>query len=278
MKSTLLKTTLVVSLGASLYAAPSFDAAPQAAPTRHAAARCPVVDVLAVYTPKAAARVGGVHRVAASAQQIAIRMNRSLRESGVCGAIRIVHPYTATGYDGPEQFHAAYRALKDRTNSALGREADERRGRYGADLVTLMVDPPERGGGTADYAAALDSTSDEYAYSVADVDGIALDSVSHEIGHNLGLAHDRVTIEENAHGSMDVSHTRPYNTGWVTEDRKYYTIMAYRSSCGDGCERISRFSSAQGAWRGRRLGDTENDSVRVLRATLPIVAGYRGGR
>ncbi|MEV5680623.1 M12 family metallo-peptidase [Streptomyces sp. NPDC052179] len=275
MKSTTLKATMAALLGASLSAASAHDAVSRDIPARHVSARCPVVDVLAVYTPKAAARVGGTHRVPASAQQIATRMNRSLRESGVCGAIRMVRPYTDGAYDGSEQFHTAYRSLKDHTGSRLGREVHERRARYGADLVTLVVDQPERGGGTADYASTLDSSSDEYAYSVVDVDGIALDSVSHEIGHNLGLAHDRGTIEDNADGSMDVSPVRPYNTGWVTEDRKYYTIMAYRSSCGDHCKRISRFSSAEGRWRGRSLGDTSNDSARALRETLPVVAGYR---
>ncbi|WP_257135265.1 zinc-dependent metalloprotease, partial [Streptomyces sp. wa1063] len=241
------------------------------------AERCPVVDVLAVYTPKAAKRVGGEHRVPSSAQQIATRMNRSLAAGGLCGAIRIVHPYTATGHEVSEEFRAAHTTLKDHS-AGLGRQVHEQRARYGADLVTLVVDRAERGGGTADYTPALDSSTDEYAYAVVEADGIGLDSASHEIGHNLGLAHDRTTLAGDTDGSMSVSRNRPYNTGWITEDGKHYTIMAYRSACGDHCRRISRFSSATETWKGRRLGDADNDGARVLRETLPIVAGYRDKR
>ncbi|MEW2192759.1 M12 family metallo-peptidase [Streptomyces microflavus] len=276
MRAPLLKAALAVGLAASLCSAPFFVGRSASAPAAPAAGavRCPVVDVLTVYTPKAAERLGGEHRVPASAQRIATRMNRSLAADGLCGIIRVVHPYTARSYDGSEEFRAAHAVLKDHT-SGLGRQVHEQRERYGADLVTLVVERSERGGGTADYASALDSSTHEYAYAVVEVDGIELDSASHEIGHNLGLAHDRTTLTTDGGGSMNVSRTRPYNTGWITEDGRHYTLMAYRSSCGAHCKRISRFSSAEGSWKGHRLGDASNDSVRVLRETMPIVAGYR---
>lgn len=276
MRAPLVKATLAFAVAASLCVAPLFADRSASAPagTAARAAGCPVVDVLVVHTPKAAQQLGGEHRVPASAQRIATRMNRSLAADGLCGIIRVVHPYTAKGYEGSEEFRAAYAVLKDHT-SGLGRQVHEQRARYGADLVTLVVERTERGGGTADYTSALDSSTDEYAYAVVEVDGIELDSASHEIGHNLGLAHDRTTLASDTGGAMNVSRTRPYNTGWVTENRRYYTIMAYRASCGAGCKRISRFSSAEGVWKGHRLGDTSNDSVRVLRETMPIVAGYR---
>ncbi|WP_254813120.1 M12 family metallo-peptidase [Streptomyces cavourensis] len=281
MRAPLLKAALTVSLAASLCAAPflvgrstSAPAVPPAEGKAAGAAACPVVDVLVVHTPKAAQRVGGEHRVRASAQRIATRLNRSLAADGLCGTIRIVHPYTAKGYDGPEEFRGAHAVLKDHTRG-LGRQVHQQRDRYGADLVTLVVDRAEHGGGTADYTPALDSSTHEYAYAVVEVDGIELDSASHEIGHNLGLAHDRTTLASGGGGSMSLSRTRPYNTGWITEDRRHYTLMAYRAACGGPCKPISRFSSAEGVWKGHRLGDASNDSVRVLRETMPIVAGYR---
>ncbi|WDG32998.1 M12 family metallo-peptidase [Streptomyces sp. CA-278952] len=282
MRATLLKAALALGVGASLSAASADAPATAGAATRPAAgaaraAVCPVVDVLAVFTPKAAKRAGGEHRVSSSAQEIATRMNRSLAAGGLCGAVRVIHPYTASGYEGSEEFHAAHSTLKDHS-AGLGRQVHEQRARYGADLVTLVVDREERGGGTADYTPVLDGSTDEYAYAVVEVDGIRLDSASHEIGHNLGLAHDRTTLAGNTDGSMSVSRNRPYNTGWITEDGNHYTIMAYRSACGDHCRRISRFSSATETWKGHRLGDADNDGVRVLRETMPIVAGYRDKR
>ncbi|MGW2842462.1 M12 family metallo-peptidase [Streptomyces sp. NPDC001493] len=283
MPATALKAALALPLVAALGLAPSArGTAPGSAPNSprevtaaRPAASCPVVDVLTVYTPKAAAAVGGVHRVPVSAQEIATRMNESLLAGGVCGSIRIVHPYTAKGYEGSDEFDAAYEGLREGNDPALGPLARQRRDSFGADLVTLVVDASGRGGGTGDYTPRLTADSDAYAYAVVDVQGIALDSASHEIGHNLGLAHDRTTLAGGSEGAMEVSSTRPYNTGWVTEDRQYYTIMAYRAACGEHCRGISRFSSARGTWKGHRLGDAANDSVRVLRETMPIVAGYR---
>lgn len=280
MLSTALRIALVAAVGASLCAAyPSGPPAargpvsPAPAPAAGGAG-CPVVDVMVAYTPKAATEVGGRHRVSASAQQIATRMNRSLKQSGVCGSIRITHAYTATEYDGSEDFAPAHRRLKDPEDPAMGGPAHQLRERFGADLVTLMVNRREKGGGIADYSSALSEATDDRAYSVVDVKGIALDSVSHELGHNLGLAHDRTTIATDAGGGMKVSEHRPYNTGWITPDRKYYTIMAYGSSCGD-CTGVGQFSNPDRKWRGQPLGDASNDSARALRETLPVVAGYR---
>ncbi|GAA2992542.1 M12 family metallo-peptidase [Streptomyces fulvorobeus] len=282
MLPTALRIALTVTVGASLCAiaphSPEQSRGSAAPVPAHGAApgagHCPVVDVMVVYTPKAAAEVGGRHRVSASAQQIALRMNRSLKRSGVCGSIRIAHAYTATEYDGSEDFVPAYRRLKDRDDPTLGGPAHELRDRFAADLVTVMVNRPEKGGGIADYTSRLNEATSEMAYSVVDVQGIKLDSVSHELGHNLGLAHDRTTIATDPDGGMRVSEDRPYNTGWITPDRRYYTIMAYGSSCGD-CTRVGQFSNPDRRWHGQPLGDDSNDSARALRETMPVVAGYR---
>lgn len=278
MLSTALRIALTATVGASLCAiSPSSPPADRksAAPAPAAArADCPVVDVMVAYTPKAAAHVGGQHRVSASAQQIATRMNRSLKQSGVCGSIRITHAYTATGYDGSEDFAPAHQRLKDKDDPTLGGPAHRMREQHAADLVAVIVNRREKGGGIADYTATLGESSSEFAYSVSDVQGIALDSVSHEIGHNLGLAHDRTTMATDPEGAMKVSEDRPYNTGWITPDRKYYTIMAYGSSCGD-CTGVGQFSNPDRNWHGQPLGDASNDSARALRETLPVVARYR---
>ncbi|MFB9524853.1 M12 family metallo-peptidase [Streptomyces cremeus] len=238
-------------------------------------APCPRVDVLGIYTVKAARAVGGKHRTALTSRTIAKRMNHSLKSSGVCGRVRFLTSYTATSYTGPETFAETYRHLKDPHDPSLGAQAHRLRDRYGADLVVLLTDQEQRGGGKGDYTADLTRASDEFAYSVADVQGIGQDSVSHEWGHNLGLAHDRHTIAADPEGSMRISTTRPYNTGWITPDGKYRTIMAYQRSCGPSCKPISRFANPRQTYQGQPLGDSLSDNARVLRETLPIVARYR---
>ncbi|MFI5802035.1 M12 family metallo-peptidase [Streptomyces sp. NPDC051561] len=205
-------------------------------------------------------------------------MNLSLKRSGVCGRIRFVNSYTAADYTGPETVDSAYDHLKDPHDQSLGAQAHRLRDQYAADLVVLLVDQELRGGGKGDYTTTLDHSSGEFAYSVADVQGIHQDSVSHELGHNLGLAHDRRTIAADPTGTMSISTTRPYNTGWITPDGKYRTIMAYEESCRSACRQISRFANPEQTYKGQPLGDASNDNARVLRQTLPIVAGYRTAR
>jgi hypothetical protein len=246
-------------------------ASPVAAAVR---APCPRIDVLGIYTTKATQAVGGKYRISFASRAIAKRMNRSLKHSGVCGKVRFVTSYTAASYTGPETFASAYRHLKDPQDRMLGAQAHRLRDQYGADLVVLLIDQEQQGGGKGDYTATLSRASDEFAYSVADVEGIDRDSVSHEWGHNLGLAHDRYTISADPVGRMRISTTRPYNTGWITPDGKYRTIMAYQRSCGS-CKQVSRFANPEQTYEGQPLGDPLNDNARVLRETLPIVAGYR---
>ncbi|CAM5298444.1 hypothetical protein GCM10010329_81680 [Streptomyces spiroverticillatus] len=244
-------------------------------PTAGVRTPCPRIDVLGIYTTKATQAVGGKHRISFASRAIAKRMNRSLKHSGICGKVRFVTSYTAASYTGPETFAAAYRHLKNPHEKTLGAQAHRLRDQYGADLVVLLIDQEQRGGGKGDYTSTLSPASDEFAYSVADVEGIERDSVSHEWGHNLGLAHDRYTISADPVGRMRISTTRPYNTGWITPDGRYRTIMAYEKSCLFSCEQISRFANPEQTYKGQPLGDMLNDNARVLRETLPIVAGYR---
>lgn len=123
------------------------------------------------------------------------------------------------------------------------------RDRYRADLVILIGHYPNASacgiGWINENAAQVDAS--RYGYSISNVD-VVDDAVGslycdfpvtpvHEVGHNLGMQHDRANA-----GSSYLS----YNFGHVNVPARRRTIMAYNSVCaaqGVTCQRVMRFST-----------------------------------
>lgn len=112
----------------------------------------------------------------------------------------------------------------------------------------------------------------------------------HELGHNMGLEHDRYTLRS-------PSSVLPYNYGYVNqqafaagapESARWMTIMAYGTQCGRAgytCDWIRRFSNPNQTWLGDPLGVPGDermaavggpaDAVRTLNLTRHSVAAFR---
>ena len=81
-------------------------------------------------------------------------------------------------------------------------------------------------------------TTKETGYSVVGRDCITNLSFHHEIGHNMGLNHDRYV--------SSAASNAVYNYGYVNTGAKIRTIMAYNNRCvalGFNCTRVNYFSS-----------------------------------
>ena len=96
-----------------------------------------------------------------------------------------------------------------------------------------------------------------------------------QIGHNLGLKHDRGQWNE----CTDYNH---YEYGWCQPEAKFRTIMALnciKGQCdnnkGGGCTRIQRFSNPSILYYdGNPLGDPGSNSARAINDVRVAVAGY----
>ena len=98
-------------------------------------------------------------------------------------------------------------------------------------------------------------------------DGISLYpayTFAHEIGHNLGAAHNRETFENNG---QDWTHTFSYAFGYLIENVQR-TIMSYLSTTYGNETRIPRFSNPAITYDGYPTGisTTRSDSAFVARA------------
>lgn len=170
------------------------------------------LDILVLYTPLAAAQ-GNIAPLIDAAVESA---NSAFADSFTGVQIRLVHAaevdYTESGSTGTDLSR-----LRD-TSTAFMPEAHALRDQYGADLVCLLV---AEGGCGVGYVMSTPSPAFQAnAFSVVRRDcAVGNRSFVHELGHNLGCAHDR----DNA----GVVGAFSYSWGYRTTDEFYRTVMAY---------------------------------------------------
>ncbi|MFD9906495.1 reprolysin-like metallopeptidase [Streptomyces sp. NPDC059063] len=249
-------------------------------PPRRAASETPVViDMVVGWTPRAEWAMGGVDGMRNRVAYAESAINQAFADSGVRASVDIVGLYRAHYYrDGEEKASAVHEKLSNPRDPELGAYAAQFREAHGADLVGLIVQVPE---GTSTGQGSLpmppSAKTDDQAYSVTDVHSIVdWYNFGHEVGHNLGLFHDRATLDDQLGGQDYRPYlTTPYSTGYVTADRRWHTLMAYSSACGRPCSAVNQYSNPEHAWQGQELGDRYNNNALVAQQTTPIVAGYR---
>lgn len=258
------------------------------------------VDVVVGYTSGYAAELGGQSQAVTRLNNLIETANQAYVNSQVNAAVRMVHALQVnypdntanktaleelTGYrsgSGPIPVPAALQPLRD------AREV------HGGDLVTLVRrfnSPENEGCGIAWLIGGgrrgIDAGDAPYGYSVAsdlnnkaDLDEVDKKSyicreetLAHELGHNMGSQHDRVTATENGELKYGVF---TYSFGHKTDATagNFYTVMAYGDS-GQFSYRV--FSNPRTTFcGGLPCGVAEQaDNARSLTQTMPVVATFR---
>lgn len=218
----------------------------------------PVTDILYVWTPQVEEARPTVD-FDAMFTALTASMNTALDDSGSQLQVRRAGAYQYS-YDGP---HAGFLGAL-----ATGQhpDVDEAREAANADLVAYI--------GIWDFSeaqfcgVAWIGANSQYAQSLTHVDCVSGYTFEHEVGHNIGMAHD----PENANFSL-----QPYGFGYQnkTEGNRFRTIMAY--NCSDGnCPRINQFSTPLTEYNGEATGTAEgNDNARLATERAAIVSSLR---
>lgn len=265
----------------------------------------PTVDVLVGYTAGFATAMGGASAAQTRLNHLVDIANIAYQDSQIAGRIRLVGAmqvdYTdtngndtalheLTGYDSGTQ----QQIPTDPAFDALLAAREE----LGADLVSLVRDfhtPENEGcgiawllGGSLGGVSGVQDSAD-FAFSVvsdgSDVDEgdagnyYCLDETfAHELGHNMGAAHDKATSEgdDGVLDNPDDYGAFTYSFGYkaAVADGNFYTIMAY----GDTNQGIVGVFSNPGigTCAQHACGASDADNAKTLNNTFSAVAGFRG--
>jgi peptidyl-Asp metalloendopeptidase len=278
------------------------------------------VDVVVGYTNGYAARLGGQSQAQTRLDYLIALANNAYADSLVDGQLRLVRAvqvnypdntsntstlFQLTGVScvasntGANRLPHQGQNCTSATRPAALEPLAEAREQYGADLVALIRPLTVESGscGVSWLLGAaqtpIDSTSADWAFSVVSdtngtqdpIDGTVCreEYLAHEMGHNMGLQHDRLT----AQGSDDTNNDSnlldpeeygryPYSFGHSTDagGGNFYTLMSLRRPGQTGYRVFS--NPAITICGGQPCGVPElADNARALAQTMPLVAGFR---
>ena len=248
-------------------------AAASDAVTTAAATTNTTVDLLVVYTATARAKQGGQAAMNALIAMGVDLANQAYRNSQIAMQLRLVRA-AEVAYAETGNISSDLSRLRS-TSDGFMDTVHQLRNQYKADMVALIVD---NGGAYCGIAYVMANgpraSFASYAFSVTDRDCVSNNTLTHELGHNMGDAHDR------ASGGSGVF---PYSYGYRDPVGKFRTIMAY--PCPNvSCPRVKYFSNPKILINGRPAGidhrinpSNSADNARSMNEVRNVIAAWRTG-
>jgi hypothetical protein len=226
-----------------------------------------LVDLLVLYTPAARAAIGGTPAMVAELTGAVNNANLALANANVTHRFRLVHYeeilYTETGDFGTSLSHLRI------NGDGFMDGALALRNLHRADVVTLISNDSNACGiGYLMGAGSVGPGFESLAYNVVGWSCANANlTLAHEIGHNMGLHHDRANAGTS---SPAFPYAYGYAVSGVARD-----VMAY--ACAVNCPRRAIYSTPLFNFPGTAVaaGTATEDNARALEGTSLTVANFR---
>ena len=253
----------------------------------------PAIDVIIFYTPEAREHEGGAAEIEAVLDLFVAETNQAYADSGVLQRLNLVHKEEVDYFEPGGLVHD-YGRFGDPSDGHMD-NVFALQDAYAADLMHLVTlrDSENSRDPCGQATAIVGPANVQESASVTSVDCGAI-TFAHELGHNMGLWHDRYTEQ----GAVSVPY--PYSAGYVNqrafeslapESSRWRTVMAYNEQCanaGFNCRQLLRFSNPDQTYDGDPLGvpgdepsnavDGPADARRSLNNLRWQIANFRNSR
>jgi peptidyl-Asp metalloendopeptidase len=228
-------------------------------------------DVMVLYTPAARSAAGSATAMKALVNLAVAETNTGYLRSGVIPRVRLVYTGEVVGYTEVGDFSTDLSRLRSPSDGFMD-NIHMLRTAFGADLVSLIIEGNGSLCGLGYLMTSLSAAFEANAFSVSARNCATGNyTFSHEMGHNMGLQHDRIAqpadgVFPHSHGYVDVAHN-------------FRDIMGVATGCG-GCLRIQNFSNPNVLHNGFSTGISQAaansaDAAASLNATALTVANWR---
>lgn len=244
------------------------------------------IDLIVFYTNDAMSDLGGKASIEAAIASAVSEINVINANSNVKHTVTLVYTALTNLTEKSNQDLSGIMSMMKDPNDGVMDEIPMLRDQYYADLVALIT-LKGASGGTGNVNTNPERFNPQSAYSISKLNTMLSQyTLAHEIGHNLGLRHDRY-----AYNGSDLPNAAcDYGWGWVNpnasagnRNSQWRTIMAYNNQCSDNglnCVRIPYFSNPDLSYNGDALGaaiGTNNaaNNASILNRSYCKVAEFR---
>ncbi|MCI4624590.1 MAG: zinc-dependent metalloprotease [Candidatus Magnetoovum sp. WYHC-5] len=207
------------------------------------------IDVLVVYTKNARKSVGGTTAMQNLITLGETETNEGYENSNITQRINVVHTEELSFDENSlSSMDSVLLALQNKSDQKMD-QVHTLRNTYAADLVSLWTDITSTAYcGVAYLMTSLSNSFKVYAFSVVEYDcATGYYTFAHEMGHNMGAAHDRNQsgsgLYEYSHGQQRPNASTPYRT-----------IMAYSCTGSTSCPRVNYWSNPDITLYGKTTG------------------------
>lgn len=231
-----------------------------------------IIDVMIAYTTAARIDAGGTTAMEALIDLALEDNNTSLENSLIDAQMRLVHTVETT-YVESGSYSTDIIRLQDTSDGNMD-TLHTLRDTYGADIVALLIEAPATGTVGLGYIMDTETPAfDEWAFSVNEYRNASSNlTLAHEMGHNLGCAHDAAT------GGFPGLET--YSRGWQwigNSGGGFASVMAYNSSSEISVRHFSNPSvTYDGVATGVAVGQAnEADNATTINTVADTASAWR---